>query len=675
MEDNREFPPISISREEVPAFTNGRDILAELETRIRNKRMIDDVISGPDDVTNFFGRVFPDVQRQHNVGLNKTSDYKIWKEGENEITIEEDLEPQSASEKKWDVYVGGPAAIFGAVIQARSGAGSDVLYAHDGIRGISNWKGSAGTYILRDVCPLYHGSNYNSLYVMYVTLRDALHRRLNFAGYLHKIKTDAMWVNVRIHYSALLRDPGFWLLALKNQWNALKDVGLYMRGTALNPAHKTIAYTSIPHASLTPVILRELQLPYTVLYMSNERSMSLDATPGKMKKKSRFVDAKGRMEQIVGSEMIEERVLTKEETVRRGYDPEYVCNLTERPGSGAFPMSVDEDMERDIIEGGGEVRDRSRLVSVLVKPIRGGTDCHVTRVRWEDPVTGQLSTTAVNSLITSLGPSATTLRVARGGGLGIVDRVTGLFRPRNLMEKMMLATAGTMVFLVKIDKTKLQDEDQLVKFRDDFGYGNKRYLLLAEREVDISGKPHHVFAMQGSGGGLFPYRHCNPEVALNVINTVFSKSLQLDDPGIEFEIISVRTCSRGVTAQNFMRLSAPAANMAMVYGLGGLGMGTMVPNALLLKALMRQRGLVAEGQISEQEFRDRLRKSQFDEIPYWKGGNPFSRDYYKFFDVRSSRAAARQLYRFRSLAGSGVQTQSVKSQFIAPFLTLLRFKR
>ena len=670
------FPPISIPLDHVPTFTNGKDIIAELETRIQNKRMINDVISGPDDVTEFFGRVFPEVTRQHNVGLTTTRDYKIWEDGENEITIEEDLEPIVENEKRWDVYVGGPAAIIGAVIQSRSGKeGGNVLYAHDGIRGISNWKGSAGTYILRDVCPLYHGANYNAVYVAFLTLRDALHRRVNFVGYLHKIKTDAMWVNVRIHYSSLLRDPGLLLLSLKNQWNALRDVGLYVRGTAFSPTHKTIAYTSIPHASLTPDILKKMNLPYSVLYMSNERSMSLDATPGKNKiKKNKFVDAKRRMEEIVGRKMIEERVLSKQETLARGYDPGYVFNLTERPGSGAFPMSIDEDMEQDIIRGGGEVRSQSRLVSVLVKPVRGGEDCQVTRVRWEDTVTGQMSTTVVNSLIISLGPSMATLRVKQADSKSWLGRLSKVFQPSNLMEKMMLATASTMIFLIKIDKTKVPDF-QLSKFRDDYGYGNKRYLMLAEREVEISGTSYHVFAMQASGGGLFPYRHCHAETALNVINTVFSTSLQLDTPGIQYEIISVRTCSRGVTAQNFMRLSAPAANMAMVYGLGGLGMGTMVPNALLLKALITQRSLLAEGKISGDEFRDNLKRGQFDVIPHWESGNPFSRDYYKFFDMRSSRAAARQLFRFNISYSRNVQKQGIKAQLVLPFIKLLRFKR
>ena len=382
MRDPREFPPISMSRDHVPTFTNGKDILTELETRIRNKQTIHDVISGPDDVTEFFGRVFPELQHQHNVGLNKTLDYKMWDESEIEITIEEDLDIVSENEKKWDVYVGGPAAIFGAVIQAQSHEGGNVLYAHDGVRGISNWKGSAGTYIMREVCPLYHDANYNAVYIGYLMLCDALHRRVNFAGYIHKIKTDAMWLNFRIHYSSLLLDPGLWLLSLKNQWNALKDVGFYMHGTSLNPIHKTTAYTSIPHARLTTMILKKLDLPYSVLYMSNERSMSLDATTGKKQsKKNKFVEGKKIMEEIVGSELIKERVLSKQETSARGYDPEYVLNLTERPGSGAFPMSIDEDMEQDIIRGGGEVRSQSRLVSVLVKPVRGGEDCQVTRVR------------------------------------------------------------------------------------------------------------------------------------------------------------------------------------------------------------------------------------------------------------------------------------------------------
>ena len=673
MRDNRDYPPISIPPEKVPTFTNGKEILAELETRVRNKRLVDEVISGPDDVTDFFSLVFPEVKRQHHVGETRTSDYKIWEKNENVITIEEDKEEMCEGEKKWDVYVGGPAAMCGAVIQARSEDGGNVLYAHDGIRGISNWKGSASSYILRDICPLYHGSSYNSLYVAYVTLRDALHRRVNFPGYLQTVKSDGLWVNVRIYYRTLLSDPGYWLLALKNQWNAVKDVGLYMRGTYLTSASNTTAYTSIIHGSLTPVILKELNLPYTVLYLSNERSMSLDAAPGRKKSKGRFINAKDRLEETVGSEMLEERVLSKEEARSRGYDPDKVFNLVERPIDGAFPMSVDQDMEEDIIRGGGKIRDRSRLVSVLVKPVRGGQDCKVTRVRWEDAVTGEMSTTAVNTLTTSLGPSATTLRVSSGESVGLFRRLVGGLQPGNLMQKIMLATASTMVFLIKIDKTQLPGEDMLKKFRDDLGVGNKHYLMLGEREVDIAGKPYHVFAIQGSGGGLFPCRHSHPEAPLNFINAVLNTTLQLDTPGVEFEILSLRTCSRGVTAQNFMRLAAPAANMTMVYGLGGLGMGTMVPNGLLLKAVMKQRGMLAEGVISEIEFRENLKKSKFDVIPHWGKKNPFSRDYFKFFDMRTSRSAARQLFGQR--AGSDSSVFQARSSTFKSIFRLLRLRR
>jgi len=95
--------------------------------------------------------------------------------------------------------------------------------------------------------------------------------------------------------------------------------------------------------------------------------------------------------------------------------------------------------------------------------------------------------------------------------------------------------------------------------------------------------------MQATGGGQFPSKYAHAETALNIIKANMIPMLGLERSGFEFDILQVRSCARGVTAQNAFRFSAPAANMVMVYGLWGIGLSTMSGNGLLMKALMTVR--------------------------------------------------------------------------------------
>ena len=81
-----------------------------------------------------------------------------------------------------DVYVGGPAAVCAAALQAKFGDGSDVLYFHDGQRGLSNWKGSASYFHVRDAVPVYYWPDNHGAYSIYVTAKHALQRRFNLEG-------------------------------------------------------------------------------------------------------------------------------------------------------------------------------------------------------------------------------------------------------------------------------------------------------------------------------------------------------------------------------------------------------------------------------------------------------------------------------------------------------------
>ena len=95
------------------------------------------------------------------IGNLSDVDWKTW-ESPNNIEILKDsvdlkLSEGYSFENPKDVYVGGPATSVGAALQAQSNSNSEnVLYAHDGCRGTSNWKGSASYHHMHDSIPVYY---------------------------------------------------------------------------------------------------------------------------------------------------------------------------------------------------------------------------------------------------------------------------------------------------------------------------------------------------------------------------------------------------------------------------------------------------------------------------------------------------------------------------------------
>ena len=74
--------------------------------------------------------------------------------------------------------------------------------------------------------------------------------------------------------------------------------------------------------------------------------------------------------------------------------------------------------------------------------------------------------------------------------------------------------------------------------------------------------------------------------------------------------------------------------MAMVYGIGGIGMTTMPANALMLHTLMALTRELTEGRLTlAAEFRRRIETSDFGpKIPNLNERNPFDRNYSSFVD-------------------------------------------
>ena len=121
---------------------------------------------------------------------------------------------------------------------------------------------------------------------------------------------------------------------------------------------------------------------------------------------------------------------------------------------------------------------------------------------------------------------------------------------------MMWAAASSIVFLVKVDRSKI-GESTIAKFRDHIDGYNKHIVRLGEKELVVDGKQFYVFCMQATGGGRFPEKTTHAETAVNVIRANVIPLLGLQDEGIEFDILSVRSCARGITAQNVFRIMAP----------------------------------------------------------------------------------------------------------------------
>ena len=60
-------------------------------------------------------------------------------------------------------------------------------------------------------------------------------------------------------------------------------------------------------------------------------------------------------------------------------------------------------------------------------------------------------------------------------------------------------------------------------------------------------------------------------------------------------------------------------------------MTNMVPNGLLMKAVLGAREDLAHGRITNKEWQRILSTSSFD-IPHWRHANPFRRSYAQFVD-------------------------------------------
>lgn len=162
-----------------------------------------------------------------------------------------------------------------------------------------------------------------------------------------------------------------------------------------------------------------------------------------------------------------------------------------------------------------------------------------------DVSNGRESVIPVKSLYLSLGPSMRVMKVVHN------NKESG-----NILKHIMWAAGSSIVFLVKIDKSKVADSN-IAKFRDHIDAHNKHVVRLAEKELLVDEKSYSVFCMQATAGGRFPEKEVHAETAINLFKANVVPLLGLQADGIEYDIISVRSCARGITAQNTFRMMAP----------------------------------------------------------------------------------------------------------------------
>ena len=89
---------------------------------VRNDGPISDIIVGKEELIQHFKKLFPEVVKSNETGNIAKDSFALWESSRNEISIKLDTNLESENiEPKYDVYIGGPASICAAALQAISG--------------------------------------------------------------------------------------------------------------------------------------------------------------------------------------------------------------------------------------------------------------------------------------------------------------------------------------------------------------------------------------------------------------------------------------------------------------------------------------------------------------------------------------------------------------------------
>ena len=186
-----------LKKEDAPKLTSGKKVFGELEDLMNKGNPIDGILSAPNEILEHFNNIFPEIVESNEVGTYKDGlTCKIWNGNKKDITIELDPSPETNEEGGKDVYIGGPAALYAAAIQSQSAKDScNVLYGHEGLVGLSNWKGSASYFHIRDAIPVYYWPDNHGAYPLYATFKHALQKKFIPQMYKKQVETCLLYTS------------------------------------------------------------------------------------------------------------------------------------------------------------------------------------------------------------------------------------------------------------------------------------------------------------------------------------------------------------------------------------------------------------------------------------------------------------------------------------------------
>ncbi|XP_066931008.1 uncharacterized protein [Clytia hemisphaerica] len=652
---------------EVTPLQQGKHVTQQLEELIKSRKNVTEIVSAPDNVISFYQEIFPEVATANDLG--RSTPEAMGQLENNTVAIEIDEGPTLLPhEEKYDIYIGGPAALCSASIQSKSPEAKNVLYIHDGYRGASNWKGSASYIHMNEAVPIYYTKKKTFVHAFYHSLRRYFLQAQGMDSYIQKyIKSSPHYYRLLIDFPAAMRYPITALkFVLSNQLASIKDIGTLFGIESrfkLPTASYSISKYLIPHALAGYDILKILNPGKDICLKSNDTAKSLMYFEGGHKEADLTYNI---MDEIVGTKYFRRRNVSQNEIEEMGFSSDYGGAFVEFFDNGYMLPDADQTLEEMVTENGGQIEEGFHLRKILVKPTDDHQDATATRIVLQNTKTKEFITRNVKSLYLSLGPSMSQLKVLPPSE----DRtlMNSLFQSSNLLKTMLPMAGGTCTFLVKVDMSIIP-ESKLESFRTHLTGVSLHIVRLGEKDVYIDGKHFKYFTMLVAGAASINLdRYISPELILNMFESNAKAFLQLGQEGIEYDILSVRSCARGVTSSNSPQFLAPLQNTVMVYGLGGVGMTTMAANALFMKALLALRTDVAEGKITEKEFFNNLKSSNYESIPHFDHPNPFIRDSRKFVN-RDLQRTARMLGfpKRHSQANSMVQpfiSQGISNNFL-----------
>ena len=496
------YGEIQMKEGEVPQLNSGKVFRDHLDELLRDGKELKDIVTAPDHVMKFFDHAFPELVDSNDVGRMSQKDFELWKPENNIISVEFDTKPRPDTPGK-DVYIGGPAALFAAALEAESkqktgldstSSAPEILYGHNGSRGTSNWKGSASYYHIVDTVPVYYWPDNTGAYVMANTIRNSFKKAISPEAYKKEVYEDPNFNKLNADMFAIARNPGLVKLCIKNTFYTMRDVGIPItKKIRLGPFRwsdeQAVAHTTLEHGHLTREIFDRMPTEKPILIKSNQfhRALRTHVGEGKGNEISSAYEGLKRYSR----EHLEMRKMTKSELEERGYDTSLVTEGGEFPYDGYFPPYMDQELEKKVKQSGGTVNGNMLLKKILVAPTGSNGDCEVTRIVWENSKDGKETETPVNELFLSLGPSAKqvllkqpeyTMKSHMSDYLSsklspltntaqeqpnvypptlkalvrhAVNNVSSYVGKNNLINDIMWASALTAVLMVKVDPTKV----------------------------------------------------------------------------------------------------------------------------------------------------------------------------------------------------------------------------